>query len=121
MTSFPERLDGRSPVRMDGVLNTELAREGLRFTTTEWLRVDVDSPELVAGIHARYAAAGAELLLRIRPRAHPCDAHPPRRRPVRRAAVRGIRNGSKRRRPRHSADPIRTKPGWPWRTECSTE
>ena len=42
-------------------MNTELAREGYTFTTTEWLRVNVDAPEVVAGIHARYAAAGAEL------------------------------------------------------------
>ena len=42
-------------------MNTELAREGLTFTTAEWLRVNVDAPEVVAGIHARYATAGAEL------------------------------------------------------------
>ena len=42
-------------------MNTELAREGLVFTTAEWLRVNVDAPEVVAGIHARYATAGAEL------------------------------------------------------------
>ena len=42
-------------------MNTELAREGLTFTTSEWLRVNVDAPEVVAGIHARYATAGAEL------------------------------------------------------------
>ena len=58
---LPERLDTGRPVRMDGAMNTELAREGLTFTTTEWLRVNVDAPEVVAGIHARYAAAGAEL------------------------------------------------------------
>ena len=58
---FPARLDMGPVVRMDGAMNTELAREGLRFTTQEWLRVNLDSPALVAGIHARYAAAGAEL------------------------------------------------------------
>ena len=58
---FPARLDSGPPVRMDGAMNTELVREGLTFTTTEWLRVNVDAPEVVAGIHARYAAAGAEL------------------------------------------------------------
>ena len=42
-------------------MNTELAREGFTFTTAEWLRVNVDAPEVVAGIHARYATAGAEL------------------------------------------------------------
>ena len=42
-------------------MNTELARAGLTFTTAEWLRVNVDAPEVVAGIHARYATAGAEL------------------------------------------------------------
>ena len=42
-------------------MNTELVREGYTFTTTEWLRVNVDAPEVVAGIHARYATAGAEL------------------------------------------------------------
>ena len=42
-------------------MNSELSREGFAFTTTEWLRVNVDAPERVAGIHARYAAAGAEL------------------------------------------------------------
>ena len=58
---LPGRLDTGRPVRMDGAMNTELVREGLTFTTTEWLRVNVDAPEVVAGIHARYAAAGAEL------------------------------------------------------------
>ena len=58
---LPGRLDTGRPVRMDGAMNTELARKGLTFTTTEWLRVNVDAPEVVAGIHARYAAAGAEL------------------------------------------------------------
>ena len=42
-------------------MNTELSREGLTFTTAEWLRVNVDAPEVVVGIHARYATAGAEL------------------------------------------------------------
>ena len=42
-------------------MNTELAREGFTFTTAEWLRVNIDAPDVVAGIHARYAAAGAEL------------------------------------------------------------
>ena len=42
-------------------MNTELARAGLTFTTAEWLRVNIDAPEVVAGIHARYATAGAEL------------------------------------------------------------
>ena len=55
------RLDTGRPVRMDGAMNTELAREGFTFTTAEWLRVNVDAPEVVAGIHARYATAGAEL------------------------------------------------------------
>ena len=58
---LPGRLDTGRPVRMDGAMNTELARKGLTFTTTEWLRVNVDAPEVVAGIHARYATAGAEL------------------------------------------------------------
>ena len=61
---LPGRLDTGPPVRMDGAMNTELVREGLTFTTTEWLRVNVDAPEVVAGIHARYAAAGAELHIR---------------------------------------------------------
>ena len=55
------RLDTGPPVRMDGAMNTELARAGLTFTTAEWLRVNVDAPDVVAGIHARYATAGAEL------------------------------------------------------------
>ena len=58
---LPGRLDTGPPVRMDGAMNTELAREGFTFTTAEWLRVNVDAPEVVAGIHARYATAGAEL------------------------------------------------------------
>ena len=58
---LPTRLDTGRPVRMDGAMNTELAREGFTFTTAEWLRVNVDAPEVVAGIHARYAKAGAEL------------------------------------------------------------
>ena len=58
---FTARLDTGPTVRMDGAMNTELAREGLTFTTAEWLRVNVDAPEVVAGIHARYATAGAEL------------------------------------------------------------
>ena len=58
---LPGRLDTGPPVRMDGAMNTELVREGFTFTTTEWLRVNVDAPEVVAGIHARYATAGAEL------------------------------------------------------------
>ena len=58
---FLARLDTGRPVRMDGAMNTELARQGLTFTTTQWLRVNVDAPEVVAGIHARYATAGAEL------------------------------------------------------------
>ena len=40
-------------------MNTELAREGLVFTTAEWLRVNVDAPEVVAGIHALPAALTA--------------------------------------------------------------
>ena len=60
-TDLLVRLDTGPPVRMDGAMNTELVREGLTFTTAEWLRVNVDAPEVVAGIHARYAAAGAEL------------------------------------------------------------
>lgn len=58
---LPARLDTGPSVRMDGAMNTELIREGLTFTTTEWLRVNIDAPQVVAGIHARYAAAGAEL------------------------------------------------------------
>ena len=58
---LPARLDAGPPVRMDGAMNTELLREGYTFTTTEWLRINVDAPEVVAGIHARYAGAGAEL------------------------------------------------------------
>ena len=59
--SFSARLDNGPSVRVDGALNTELARKGLRFTTMEWLRVNIDAPDTIAGIHARYARAGAEL------------------------------------------------------------
>jgi len=58
---LPGRLDTGPPVRMDGAMNTELARRGFTFTSAEWLCVNVDAPEVVAGIHAGYAAAGAEL------------------------------------------------------------
>ena len=58
---FAARLDTGPAVRMDGAMNTELVRQGLTFTTMQWLRVNLDCPELVAGIHARYATAGAEL------------------------------------------------------------
>jgi len=58
---LPGRLNTGPPVRMDGAMNTELARRGFTFTTAEWLCVNIDAPEVVAGIHAGYAAAGAEL------------------------------------------------------------
>ena len=60
-TDFLARLNAGPALSMDGAMNTELARAGLRFTTREWLRVNLDSPGTVAGIHAQYAAAGAEV------------------------------------------------------------
>ena len=59
--AFLDRLSGGPPVLMDGAVNTELTRRGLVFNTADWLRVNLDQPEVLAEIHKAYAEAGAEL------------------------------------------------------------
>ena len=59
--SLLERLESDRPVLMDGAMSTELAGRGLVFNDREWLRINLDRPELVAEVHAAYAHAGAEL------------------------------------------------------------
>lgn len=56
-----ERLAESRPVVMDGAVNTELSRNGYRFTAAEWLVANCEAPDVVAGIHRAYAAAGAEV------------------------------------------------------------
>ena len=60
-TSFLERLDSGGAIVMDGAINTELAARGLVFNAHDWLRINIDQPQIVADIHASYARAGAEL------------------------------------------------------------
>ena len=59
--SFIERLSMGRPVLMDGAVNTELSRKGLLFKSNEWLRINLECPEILAQIHRDYARAGAEL------------------------------------------------------------
>ena len=56
-----QRLKDPHPILLDGAINTELSRQGLLFTTQEWLRVNLDAPNVVANIHKAYARAGAEV------------------------------------------------------------
>jgi methionine synthase / methylenetetrahydrofolate reductase (NADH) len=60
MSSFLERL-GRGPVLCDGAMGTLLYARGV-FINRCYDELNVSQPELVSGIHADYAKAGAEVL-----------------------------------------------------------
>jgi len=59
--SFADRLRSTYPVIVDGAINTELARKGLRFSSRQWLTANLDAPRVVGDIHRSYAKAGAEV------------------------------------------------------------
>ncbi len=58
-----ERLAQGPPLLLDGATGTELERRGVPSQLPLWSsRALLDAPEVVAGIHAEYVAAGAEIL-----------------------------------------------------------
>lgn len=59
--SLEERLAHSDPVLMDGALGTKLTGQGFLFNTEEWIMANLTHPVVIAGIHASYAAVGAEL------------------------------------------------------------
>ena len=61
LMNLTQRLTTGRPVLLDGAINTELSRKGLLFTLLEWLRVNLDTPGVVADIHKAYARAGAQV------------------------------------------------------------
>lgn len=58
--TFRDALRSKRLLLMDGAMGTELIRRG--YVGPTW-RANLDAPELVAAIHAEYAAAGAEVSL----------------------------------------------------------
>jgi len=58
--TFADALRSGRALLMDGAMGTELIRRGYAGPT--W-RANLEAPELVATIHAEYAAAGAEVVL----------------------------------------------------------
>lgn len=59
--SFMERLSTGLPVMLDGAMNTEMSRKGHYFNSEQWVRANLDAPELIGEIHADYARSGAEV------------------------------------------------------------
>jgi S-methylmethionine-dependent homocysteine/selenocysteine methylase len=61
--SFVERLRRPGVLLLDGATGTELERRGFALERPGWsARAIVDAPETLVGIHADYAAAGAEIV-----------------------------------------------------------
>ena len=63
LPGLPERLAGARVLVLDGATGTELERRGAAASLPLWsAQALVRAPELVAAIHADYAAAGADIL-----------------------------------------------------------
>jgi methionine synthase I (cobalamin-dependent) len=59
--SFWTRLTSGEPLILDGAMGTEIARVGPGIGDGDWVGANLGKPDLVAGIHAAYAAAGARV------------------------------------------------------------
>jgi homocysteine S-methyltransferase len=69
--SLRDRLNGQTPILLDGATGTELARRGINVNVPEWSAAAlVTAPDLVRQVHADYIAAGAELITANTVRTH---------------------------------------------------